>query len=71
MKWYYCCKRQPEDNAVIVQVDMPYAVYYNQECTTHYRMQMKQYKISEQNCPLQLFWWCYAKDFPFPKKEDL
>lgn len=68
MKWYNSIEVLPEDNKVIVQLDMPHDSVYEGESIKHYCMGMRKYRtLSYPGCPLQSFWWCYAKDFPFPE----
>jgi len=68
MKWHHSLDQQPENNKVIVQLDMPHDGVYPGETIKHYCMGMRKYKASDYaGCPLQSFWWCYAQDFPFPK----
>lgn len=78
MKWHHILDEGPEKDSVIIQIFEPYN-HYKGDFTKHYTMGMIQYKsyISHEEyleyCNKTNykpdFWWCYAKDFPFPDKD--
>jgi len=70
IKWTHIMDAQPEHDAYIIQVDEPYHDIqpmgkrkYYQTCSWEEFLNFnKQYEMPNPN-----FFWCYAKDFPFPK----
>lgn len=80
IKWTHILDAQPEDETIIIQIDRPYDCYKS-PFTNHYTMCMKKYEVfmsfnsylkfqDEEKLPYPDFFWCYAKDFPFPVFEE-
>ncbi len=82
MKWNHIMDKQPENETVIIQLDMPQDNQYPGEFSKHYTMGMRLYRlygdwetymdICKRDNHYPNFWWIYAKDFPFPEpaKDD-
>ena len=79
MKWYRYSEKQPEDQSIIVQIDRPDEDFYKVDFKRHYCMGMRKYTswctyanykqgMEEMGGKPYEFWWCYAKDFPFPEE---